>query len=270
MPPFRTIRSSDPRFEHESLRHITVKSPALGRRADLTLYLPSVGPDHDLPLVILLHGVYGSHWSWAYKGGVHRTAQQLIDAGELPPMAIAMPSDGLWGDGSGYLPHPERNAERWIVDEVPAAVALETGRTSAASPIFIGGLSMGGFGALRLGATYGARFRGISGHSSITSLERLGGFVEEPIEAFGAPAGDASVLDTLLRNRSTLPPIRFDCGTEDPLLDDNRALHAALDAAGIPHTYEEFPGGHEWPYWERQVVRTLRFFGGIEGGPSRQ
>ncbi|MDZ4699775.1 MAG: alpha/beta hydrolase-fold protein [Rhodothermales bacterium] len=263
MPDFRTLRASDPRFEHESLRHITVKSPALGRRADLTLYLPAEGPERDLPLVLLLHGVYGSHWAWAYKGGVHRTAQRMIDAGELPPLAIAMPSDGLWGDGSGYLPHPERNAERWIVDEVPAAVAQETGRTSSASPLFIGGLSMGGFGALRLGATHGSRFRGISGHSSVIHLERLKTFVEEPIEAFGVPPEHCDALGALVRHKATLPPLRFDCGTEDPLLEDNRALHAALDAAGIPHTYEEFPGGHEWTYWERQVVRTLRFFGGI-------
>ena len=76
-----------------------------------------------LPLVILLHGVYGSHWCWSLKGGAHRTADHLVRTGQIRPMVLAMPSDGLWGDGSGYLPHNARNFERWILDDVPKAVA---------------------------------------------------------------------------------------------------------------------------------------------------
>ena len=77
-----------------------------------------------LPLVILLHGVYGSAWSWPLNGGAHLTVARLIEAEEIAPVALAMPSDGLWGDGSGYVPHADADYERWIVDEVPAAAAL--------------------------------------------------------------------------------------------------------------------------------------------------
>ena len=52
---------SDPRFERDCLRLITIKSPALKRRGDMTVFAP---PDRetlqDIPLIILLHGVYGS------------------------------------------------------------------------------------------------------------------------------------------------------------------------------------------------------------------
>jgi putative tributyrin esterase len=61
------------------------------------------------------------------------------------------------------------------------------------------------------------------------------------------------------RNRIALPPIRFDCGTEDSLLDGNRALHAALLRARIAHDYEEHRGGHDWAYWQEHVRSTLRF-----------
>ena len=50
-----------------------------------------------------------------------------------------MPSDGLWGDGSGYVPHADADYERWIVDEVPAAAALADERVTDRSPLFIGG-----------------------------------------------------------------------------------------------------------------------------------
>ncbi|NBO04020.1 MAG: esterase family protein, partial [Betaproteobacteria bacterium] len=46
----------------------------------------------------------------------------------------------------------------------------------------------------------------------------------------------------------------------DELIGANRILHGQLQAAGIPHTYEEFPGGHEWPYWTEHIADTLRFF----------
>lgn len=259
--PFRTVDLSDPRFESEGLRHITVKSRALRGRGDLTLQVPP-GAGSGTPLVLLLHGVYGSHWGWTRRGGAHRTARRLIERGEIAPLAIAMPSDGLWGDGSGYLPHADgRDFEKWIVEEVPLAAALGApGVITPASPLFVAGLSMGGFGALRLGAKYPERFRAISAHSAITHFDQLALFVEEPLSSYGASEADRSVLETILAHRDRLPPLRFDCGVDDPLLEPNRALHRALTEHGIAHTYEEFPGGHEWPYWELHLARTLRFF----------
>lgn len=258
---FRTIELSDPRFEHEGLRYVTVKTPNLRGRGDITFWSPDgVSEQESLPLVILLHGVYGSHWAWSLKGAAHRTADRLIRAGQLPPLRLAMPSDGLWGDGSGYLPHDDHQFDRWIIDDVPAACP------GTVSDLFIAGLSMGGYGALRLGAMYPERFQAVSGLSSITHLEQMAQFVEEPLEHYRqADAAHESVLDLMLQNRDRLPQnglprIRFDCGTEDSLLEANRALHQGLTEAGIPHQYEEFAGGHEWPYWETHLEDTLLFF----------
>jgi putative tributyrin esterase len=262
-PTFRTVEISNPRFESDGLRQITVKSQALGSRGDMTLFLPSgVHETRNLPLAILLHGVYGSHWAWTLSGGVHRTAQRLIDAGEIAPFAIVMPSDGLLGDGSGYVRHADgRDFEKWILEEVPVAATLGApGAITAESPMFIAGLSMGGFGALRIGGKFPERFRAMAGHSSITQFDQLRQFVGDQFSTYGVADEDKSVLDTMLAHRDRLPPIRFDCGVDDQLLEPNRALHRALDEHGIPHVYEECPGGHEWPYWEKHIAKTLRFF----------
>jgi S-formylglutathione hydrolase FrmB len=261
---FRTIEVSDPRFGFEGLRWVTVKSPALRQRADLTLFVPQqVDQSHSIPLVILLHGVYGSHWAWALKGGAHRTAAKLIAAGEIPPMVLAMPSDGLWGDGSGYLRHAHQDFERWIVEDVPAAARAAVPALDVSSPLFISGLSMGGFGALRLAAKYPEKFRGAGGHSSMTHFDQHTQFVEEPLNSYGCVPEDRSVFETMTRNRAKLTPFRFDCGTEDPLLEVNRQLHTQMESAGIAHQYAEFPGGHEWPYWEEHLKDMLRFFGAL-------
>ncbi len=258
--PFRTIEISDPCFEHDGLRSVTVKSRALGHRADVSVWMPraeSIGT-----LLILLHGVYGSHWVWPQKGGVHRTAQRMLDNGEITSMVIAMPSDGLSRDGSAYLTWPQGgNVEQWIVEEVPAIARLAAPALKLDAKIAIAGLSMGGYGALRLGAKYADRFSAISAHSAITRIADLESFVEEPLSDYlqCAPREELDALYWMRRHRDRLPPLRFDCGVDDPLIAGNRALHAALQADGIPHEYTDFPGAHEWPYWQQHVAETLRF-----------
>ncbi|PHN06060.1 alpha/beta hydrolase [Flavilitoribacter nigricans] len=260
MSSFRTIEVSDPRFERDGLRHITVKSPHLKSRGDISLFVPSgLSKPTTLPTLILLHGVYGSHWAWSLKGGAHLTAQALIDSGKIPPLLLAMPSDGLWGDGSGYLPHLQADFEKWIMDDVPAAVAAACPHVGPDSPLYIAGLSMGGWGALRLGARYPDRFEAISAHSAITRWSEMKDFVEEDIDRIPIPDTERTAFQLLQASRAQLPPLRFDCGREDPLLPGNRLLHQQLTQAGIPHHYEEYPGGHEWPYWEKHLEESLIF-----------
>jgi enterochelin esterase-like enzyme len=256
------LEQSNPAQEREGIRLVTVFSPALGHRADITLALPPGHASfHDLPILLLLHGVYGSHWAWAWNGGAHRTLRTMVESGELRPMVLAMPSDGLLGHGSGYIPQSNADYETWIVHDVPRAVRQAAVCTSDASPLFIAGLSMGGFGALRLGAKYPDRFRGISGHSSITEFGQLRELfipdMPDPEGWIGHP--EATVLHWMKTHRKQVPPIRFDCGRDDVLLSANRRLHAELTNAKVNHAYEEFAGGHGWDYWSNHLADTLRF-----------
>ncbi|WP_080055518.1 alpha/beta hydrolase [Spirosoma aerolatum] len=247
--------------EQTGLQLITVKSNALKRRADLTVFQPK-GSEHSLniPVVILLHGVYGSHWAWTAKGAVHRTAQVLIDQGVIKPMLLVMPSDGLFGDGSGYVPHRQEDYEAWVIDDVIGVIREQFATVSTASQLFITGLSMGGFGALRLGAKYPHLFSAFSGLSSITHFTQLSQFVQDFSALQEAAIEQDGVLDWMLTHKTSLPPFRFDCGTDDNLIDANRALHQQLLAHQIPHTYDEFTGGHSWDYWQEHIGQTLRFF----------
>lgn len=259
--PFRTLEISLPEFAPEGVSFVTVKSAALKRRADISLYVPPSAPQGPLPLVILLHGVYGSHWAWLFKGGAHRVLDRLMTEEGLPPMMLAMPSDGLWGDGSGYARHAEADYHRWIVEEVPAAATLVDPRV-ARSLHFIAGLSMGGYGALRLGALHPEKFAAISAHSSCTDIAHMQGFVEETTTQFQLTEEEPlSVIECLKQNASRLPPLRFDCGSDDILIEHNRTLHHQLGEANIAHVYEEFPGGHTWEYWNEHLADSLRFFG---------
>ena len=259
---FRTLEVSDPALSPPGLRFVTAKSAALGQRADVLLFVPpQAAALQNAPLVLLLHGVYGSHWAWAFQGGAHVTAQRLIHAGAIPPLVLAMPSDGLWGDGSGYVAHAEQDFERWIVDEVPAATRAACSACSDASPLFIAGLSMGGFGALRLAGRHPTRFEAAAGHSSVTEAAQLDALIAETRAGWARTPADHSVIASLRGASTPLPALRFDCGRDDPFIGANRQLHAELQAAGIAHEYAEHDGGHGWAYWAQHLEDTLRFFG---------
>ncbi|PWK75820.1 S-formylglutathione hydrolase FrmB [Mucilaginibacter oryzae] len=262
--PFRTTEISNPQFESNNLRFITVKTINLKGRGDICVYVPrGVSKTEILPIVILLHGAYGSAWSWAMGAGVHIKVHELIEKGELPKMILAMPSDGLWGDGSGYLPHSGLNFEKWIAEDVQMAVVENIAGARPDSPLFIAGASMGGFGALRIGAKYGYKFRAIAGLSSITSLPQIKLFAGEPLKVYAQDVvDDEDVLATFKKYRDQLPPVRFDCGINDLLINYNRDLHKKLEKEKIPHIYEENPGVHEWSYWGKHILSTLKFFAG--------
>tara|TARA_R110000868_G_scaffold254352_1_gene510930 strand:+ start:3856 stop:4656 length:801 start_codon:yes stop_codon:yes gene_type:complete len=261
MSNFRTVELSDEAFENDGLRFLTIKTKNLKGRGDICLFIPEVEEKlTDIPIYILLHGVYGSSWAWAMKGGAHITAKRLMDKGDIRPAIIAMPSDGLWGDGSGYLSHSEKDFAQWIVSDVPEAIIETIAGATKNSPLCIGGLSMGGYGALMLGSQFLHKFKAISAHSAITKFEQMANFVEEPIELYEVRDSEKNVIDIIKKHQDHLPAIRFDCGIGDHLLEANRTLHREMSALKINHIYEEFEGGHEWPYWQKHLEKTLRFF----------
>jgi len=255
MKRFRTIEFSDSRFQKEGLRFVTVKSNNLKGRGDVILFIPEK-ISKNCAVTILLHGVYGSAWSWPMSGGVH-----LIEKAKTNPMVLAFPSDGLWGDGSGYVPHDGFDFEKWIAEDIPELLIEIIPEITTDSLFFVTGLSMGGFGALRIGAKYHQRFKSFSGHSSITHLQQMQLFVEEDISHYThAGVDDQGVFETIKKNKNKIGKFRFDCGTSDLLLEHNRRLHECLKSENIQHTYEEFSGGHEWSYWQKHIERSLDFF----------
>ncbi|MEM6377999.1 MAG: alpha/beta hydrolase-fold protein [Bacteroidota bacterium] len=260
MSSFRTVEISAPQFTSNNLRFLTIKTSNLQGRGDICLFIPEVDTEKALPIYILLHGVYGSAWSWALQGGAAQTAQNMMEAGQIQPAIIAMPSDGLWGDGSGYLAHHQRQFDQWIVEDVPLAIRENISCASEASPLCVGGLSMGGYGALTLGARFPEKFKAISAHSAITALNQMPSFVEEPLTDYTTFTTQNKAIDLIIENQAKLPALRFDCGIQDDLIDANRLLHQQLTQANIPHKYQEFPGGHEWIYWQEHVQKTFLFF----------
>src|SRR5262245_12719400 len=192
-----------------------MESAALGGRGDFGVWVPE-GAAPGLPVVVLLHGAYGSHWHWAFRGGAHHIARRLIADGAIRPMALVMPSDGLRGATSGYFAQREADYEAWVMRDVLGACRALVPALGGDGPLFIAGYSMGGFGALRLGAKYARRVRGIAAFAPVPHLDELLPFLQ-PGSTAPVPADpeDVDVMTWMRRNRADLPPIRIDVGRAD-------------------------------------------------------
>jgi enterochelin esterase-like enzyme len=248
---------------------VTIDSPALGGRGDVAVHITSgVDLPANVPLVVLLHGVYGSTWNWSLLGGAHTTLDALVRTGRVRPMVLVMPSDGMRGEGTGYLRHPGFDAEAWVMNDVVDAITEMIDEVTSESPLFLGGNSMGGFGAARLGLRH-RRVRAIATHSAITHLDQLAQFTVEDIGvAAGLDPSERDLLVSFDTSIDRIPPLFIDCGRDDPLAAANRELHEQLVDRRIDHEYTEFDGEHNWDAWSCRIEHSLRFFDHLLKGPE--
>ncbi len=261
----KRLEVSNPKYTPENTQLLTIHSSYLNRRHDVSIYNVNA-QGNDVPIIVLLHGVYGNHWVWMHLGGVHQVYESIKASQGLSEFILVMPSDGGIFDGSGYLPTSAHdNYDGWIVDDVINAVIETVPNASNKSHLYITGLSMGGYGALRLGAKYASRFKGISGHSSITKVEDLTSFVNEPVSMYECENDEeSSILHWMELNREQLPPVRFDCGKNDILIESNREFEMSLRENAFSYQYSEFEGEHSWEYWHEHIQQTFEFFDEIE------
>lgn len=247
LPDFPTSLATPPASPPPAVVTVTFASEAMGRQVSYSAIVPT-GPGAPPPVVLQLHGSGDDHQSWLRNSNILRHA-----AGHR--LLLVFPD----GATSGYLnfrSHGRRGVQRYedlVMRDLTANVA-STFRV-ADGPWGIGGLSMGGFGAMRLGLKYPERFGSVWSHSgSLTSMPGLEEFASD--DDFGV-ATVAEDLAARMTGGAPVPVISFDCGTEDHLIEANRAFHALLDRLGVPHRYAEHPGGHEWDYWDRHVPAAL-------------
>jgi len=258
-----------------ALLEVSFKSNALDLASRMILLFPEYGTP-PFPVFYLLHGLSGDCTSWTRRTSLERYIGGTTAGAKTPPvpLIVAMPETGrFWYTNAashppgGYLGLYEDHIIKDVlpfVDRTFPTIATREGRA-------IGGLSMGGYGAVKLGLKYPHLFASVTSHSGavMTPLHRWTQRQEDArrLEAefksiFGEnwkggdndPAALAEKCPPTLR-----PAIRLDCGTEDFLLDQNRDLHAHLTKLGFPHEYAEFPGEHNWTYWDEHIQEAIAF-----------
>ena len=131
-----------------------VRSQALGMATSLTVFTPEAMTRQEsrVPgLLVLLHGLTGNHAVWPMRTDL----QSLADRHNL---VIALPDGArsFWLDQAVGL-----EWGRWVGSELPSLLRSVLRVSAARSETFIGGLSMGGYGAVRAAFDYPRTFGGV-------------------------------------------------------------------------------------------------------------
>lgn len=232
------------------------------------LLLPGMPRQEERPFktLYLLHGVFGSSVDWVNGTRIQRYAEEK-------DLAVVMPS----GDNAFYLDRPEsgNNYGQFIGRELVELTRRMFPLSRAREDTFIGGLSMGGYGAMRNGLKYSDTFGYIVSLSGAMHLEEIaarkgeGSFLESrsyaeacfgPLEKLlGSDKDPKALVRSLRAAAKPIPKIYMACGTEDGLLSANRAMAAYLREQGAAVTYEEGPGGHEWDFWDAYIKKAIQW-----------
>jgi S-formylglutathione hydrolase FrmB len=281
-------------------------SVALGVRKHVVVYVPpsyATQPAKRFPVAYYLHGLGGSETDWVSKAGIDDVADSLFAAG-TPEALVVMPDgdDGWytnWEDQVSYATcadtlHGEAPAkycveheryDDYVAHDVVAYIDTHYRTLADRAHRGIGGLSMGGYGAITLALDHSDVFAAAASHSGVLSPMYVGAHpfaqparyasdVDEIKSAAGAfysrylhywghevtrwrAADPAHIADVLRRRGEVLPALFIDSGTEDGFVDQNRAFHAELTKLGIAHAYAEWPGAHTWRYWSTHVHESL-------------
>ena len=225
-------------------------------------YPPKKAPFKTL---FLLHGISGNHADWISETRIRSWA-------ENHGIAVVMPS----GYNAFYLDQPEVHNYygRFVGQELVEVARRMFPLSARREDTFIGGISMGAYGALRNGLKYCETFGSIVSLSSamiinnfdqvISSdglfflsrdfLEHTFGDLSHVRDSDKDPARLAADLVYCDRPR---PRIFMTCGNQDPLAEANRMLAGRMRDTGLDVTYDEMCGGHDWDFWNAALPKAL-------------
>jgi putative tributyrin esterase len=236
---------------------INYDSRSLRKASSFNIVFPD-DPDVVRPWSVfyLLHGLSDDHTIWMRRTSIERYVSGL-------PLVVVMPDGGRgWYtnaiEGFAY----EDDLLKDVIGLVERTFPVKADRSGRA----IGGLSMGGYGAVKLGLKHTDLFASVNSHSGAILAQRDARIIKEQYPEFerifgktpaGGPEDPSAIVERVDHGR--VPAMRIDCGTEDRLLEQNRTFHRQLESLRIAHEYQEFPGDHNWAYWDKHVQEAVAF-----------
>ena len=238
-------------------------SSALNRTMPYAVYLPpgyDADPSARFPTLYMLHGGGGSNQEWV-DYGLLKAADQLMGDRTIPQFIIALPQ----GDQEYWVDHITSqidNGEKWgtyLAKEVVPQIDGHFRTYGAADERAIGGLSMGGHGAMQLPMNFPGIWSVIGAHSP--SLRPEGDAPTYLGRGAEFAARDPLLLITAKPDLARTYTWWIDAGDVDPWRAESEAIHNKLDSLGIANEWHPYVGDHSGVYWGAHVADYLAYYG---------
>lgn len=237
------------------IRHVSFASQTLGRTMHYWIYLPPNyrATTQRYPVLYMLHGLGGNEHQWKEMGFFDQ-ADAMIRARQIAPLIIVMPQ----GD-NGYWMNQADGGPRWsdyvTLDVIPHID--QSYRTLAdARHRAIGGLSMGGHGAIQIALNRPGLFSVVGGHSPVFRS------ASEAFPFFGYGEQYARHDPVSLVQSGTPVPFALwlDMGLRDRWLPRTILFHERLLERGVAHVWRLSEGDHDSAYWQPRIPLYLAWY----------
>ena len=253
-----------------ALLNVNFFSEVIGMWMQMDVILPQQIQNQDevdlgkkIPVLYLLHGMSDDHTIWLRNTSIERYVNDL-------GIAVIMPSTHL-----GWYTDMAHGNKYWtyISDELPKIChAFFNNLSTKREDNFVAGLSMGGYGAIKMGLAASQSFSAVASLSGALDVSSICLFNRNTDEkafwtnVFGeahlvkGSNNDLLALATQLKESGKQrPKIFIWCGTEDFVHHQNITMKEHLENLGYDLTYEESHGDHSWQYWDTQIQRVLKW-----------
>ena len=219
-------------------------SNILGINRRLTVYTPYgyETSNKKYPVLYLLHGAGGDEEAWSSMGRAAQILDNLIEQGKAVPMIVVMPNGNPGQQAANIMGLPTSNVDfrapenqnayvRSLVEEIVPFIEKNFRAIPKKASRAIAGLSMGGGHTFAATTMYPDKF--------------------DYICPLSAGARESDQLDAQLQGikKAGYKLYWIGCGKADFAYAGNQVLDAALTRNGMPHTFYESTGGHEWKNW---------------------
>lgn len=239
------------------INHMRMGSRALGMQTSVNVLLPDY-PQPNLPILLLLHGLGDDENTWLEQTRLTAVIGERQLAVIMPRVDRSYYTDTV---ASGYF--------KFVSQELLERCRQVFSLSSLASQTFVGGVSMGGFGALKVALNKPDDFAGVLSFSGVTDLIkqwRLNPDRDDWFKSmYGTQAKMLETIDDLSGLAANWPqnkrkPIVWQfCGQSDPFNKMNAEFHKQLILHQFQTTYLTLPGAHTWSVWNRSLDSAMAF-----------
>jgi enterochelin esterase-like enzyme len=235
----------DPEARPGTLERVRVRSRALERDDEVTVYLPPrFRASRRYALLVAHDGLDYLRFS-----SLQTVLDNLIDRGEVAPLVVALTQSPArlreYADDPGHA--------RFVAEEL--VPALEARYPIAAGPANRGllGASFGAVGALSVATRYPGRFGRLLLQSGSFAFTDIGpnkhGPTLEPVVAFVNRFRESP--------RAVSEKVFVSCGVYEGPIYENRSLVPFLERTGMEIRYVEAWDGHNWENWRDRLREAL-------------
>ncbi len=241
-------------------------SEALGLQTTVNVFLPQRGTEGQIGVagkvgnseykcLYLLHGLTDDQSIWLRRTSIERYAEEYGICVVMPFGGRSFYTDMKYGE----------NYYTYIAEELPRLMEEFFGISQKRENNFIAGLSMGGYGALKIGLKNPDRYAACAGLSAVADLAGwTKGCPDLMVPVFGenpeVPASeDLFAIVEEANKKAVKPRVYMGVGTEDFLYEGNVAFRDKMQTLDFDYTYRESSGTHCWTFWDEYIQYVLKW-----------